>query len=101
MKAAFALLLLVGPPPDRWFGVDKLKHFVVSALAQSLAFSGLQLAGASRDAALAGSLGAGAALGVGRELHDRRVGRPFSVRDLTWDAAGLGAATLLVRHAER
>jgi putative lipoprotein len=100
VRAALALLLLAGPP-DRWFGVDKLKHFVMSAFAQSVAFSALQYAGASRDAALGGSLAAGAALGVGRELHDRRVRGQFSVRDLTWDAAGLGAATLLVRHAER
>lgn len=101
MRGALALLLLVGPPPDRWFGVDKLKHFVVSALAQSVTFSGLQYAGASRDAALGGSLAVGVTLGLGRELHDRRAGGPFSVRDLVWDGAGLGAATLLLRHAER
>jgi putative lipoprotein len=99
--AALVRLLVAGPPPDRWFGVDKLKHFVVSALAQSIAFSGLQYAGASHDAALAGSLAAGATLGVGRELHDRRVGGRLSGRDLVWDAAGLGAATLLLRHVER
>ena len=100
MRGALAVLLLVGPP-DRWFGVDKLKHFVVSALAQSVTYSVLQYAGAPRDAALGGSLATGVALGVGRELHDRRVRGAFSVRDLVWDGAGLGAATLLVRHAER
>ncbi len=100
MKILVAALLFAGPP-DRWFGADKLKHFVVSALAQSVAFGALQYAGASHRVAVGGSLAAGATLGLGRELHDRRVGGPFSVRDLTWDAAGLAAATLVVRHAER
>jgi uncharacterized protein YfiM (DUF2279 family) len=81
--------------------VDKVKHFVVSALAQCVTYSVAQTAGIPPRVALAGSLGVGAALGVGRELHDRRVRGAFSRRDLVWDAAGLGTATLLLRHAER
>jgi putative lipoprotein len=92
--------LLLGPT-DRWFGVDKLKHFVVSALAQSVAHGALQWAGARPTPALLGSLGAGVALGVGREVHDRRTKGAFSRRDLVWDAAGLAAATALARHTER
>lgn len=101
MKDALLVLALLGPPPDRWFGVDKLKHFVVSALAQSVAYGALQYAGAPHRAAVGGSLATGAALGVGRELHDRRASGRFSVRDLVWDAAGLAAATVLVSRAER
>ena len=100
MKGALLALALLGPP-DRWFGVDKLKHFVVSALAQSVSYSALQYAGAPHRAALGGSLAAGAALGVGRELYDRRAKGQFSRRDLTWDAAGLAGATLLLGHARR
>ncbi len=100
MNILLAVVVLAGPP-DRWFGVDKLKHFVVSALAQSVAYGALQYGGASHRIALGGSLAAGATLGVGRELSDRRAKGHFSVRDLAWDAAGLAAATLVVRHAER
>ena len=95
------LVLALAGPPDRWFGVDKLKHFVVSALAQSVAFGALQYAGAGHRTAVAGSLAAGAALGVGREVHGRRTTGRFSTRDLVWDGAGLAASTLLVRHARR
>ena len=95
------LCVLLLRPPDRWFGADKLKHFVVSALVETLAYSGLQYAGAPHRAALAGSVAAGAALGVGRELHDRRTKGLFSRRDLAWDAAGLAAGAFFVSHAER
>ena len=100
MRAALVGLLLIGPP-DHWFGVDKVKHFVVSALAQSVTFGLLQYGGVRPPAAVAGSLAAGAALGVGRELHDRRTKGLFSRRDLVWDAAGLAAGALVVTHAER
>ena len=97
--ALLALAALRGP--DRWFGADKLKHFVVSALAQSAAYSALQYAGAGHRAAVGGSLAAGAAVAIGREVYDKRTKHTFSYRDLTWDAAGLGGATLLVTHARR
>jgi putative lipoprotein len=100
VRALLAVALLA-TPPDSWFGVDKVKHLVVSALVQTLTYSGLQYAGAPHRAAVAGSLAVGAGFGVGRELHDRRVKGQFSRRDLVWDAAGLAGATLIVRHAER
>ena len=101
MRVAVAALLLALPPKDRWFGADKLKHLVVSALAGSAAYSALQYAGVGHRPAVAGSLAAGAALGIGRELHGRRVAGVFSYRDLAWDAVGLGGAALLVTHARR
>ena len=100
MRGALVLLLVVGPP-DRWFGADKVKHLLVNALAQCAAYSALQYVGVPHRTRLGGSLAAGAALGVGRELYDRRAKGRFSYRDLAWDAAGLGAATVLVVHAER
>jgi uncharacterized protein YfiM (DUF2279 family) len=35
-------------------------------------------------------------VGVGKEVHDRRTKGEFSVRDLAWDAAGAGSASLLL-----
>jgi uncharacterized protein YfiM (DUF2279 family) len=86
---------------DHWFGRDKVKHFLVSAFVQSAAYASLQAAGADREGALLGASAATAAVGVAKEAVDRRRGGPFSVRDLTWDAAGAGAATLLLVRTER
>lgn len=89
------------PQHDSWFGSDKIKHFLMSAFIQSLTFGGLQYAGAHRNAAFAGSIGMTAAFGIGKEFHDRRIGEPFSFRDITWDAAGAGVAIVMLRHTQR
>jgi uncharacterized protein YfiM (DUF2279 family) len=34
--------------------------------------------------------------GVGKEVVDRRVRGEFSLRDLTWDVAGAGSASVLL-----
>ena len=86
---------------DRWLGRDKAKHFLTSAFLQSVAYASLQAAGAERGAALAGASVATMGAGVAKEIADRRRGGPFSVRDLTWDAAGAGAATLLLVRTQR
>jgi putative lipoprotein len=86
---------------DSWFGVDKIKHFFMSAFIESLTFSGLQAAGAHRSASFAGAIGATAAFGIGKEVHDKRKGEPFSIRDLTWDAAGAGAALVMLKSTQR
>ncbi len=107
MRAIVLLALILWPPRfgagprDGWFGVDKVKHFIVSALAQAITYSGLQYAGVRHDAALSGSLAAGAGLGLAREFHDRRVNGLFSARDLVWDGAGLATATVFLNHARR
>ena len=93
--------MLLSHPTDGWFGRDKLKHFLVSAFAQSASYATLQAAGADRRTALAGATAFTLSLGVGKEVLDRRRGGPFSGRDLTWDAAGAGAATLLLLHTQR
>jgi uncharacterized protein YfiM (DUF2279 family) len=92
--AAFVLLLI--PPGDRWFGADKIKHFFMSAMVQSTAFSAARAAGLQRGNAQA--IGGVSTMGVAlwKEMYDRRTGRGFSVKDLVWDAAGgVGAAALL------
>jgi putative lipoprotein len=86
---------------DSWFGIDKLKHFFLSAFATSVSFSALQAAGANRNTAMAGAIGASAALGISRELYNLRTTKVFSLKDLTWDAIGTGAAaTILSRTAK-
>jgi len=107
MNAVYALYLglnlvfgqVAAPHQDAWFGIDKLKHFFMSAFVESVAYSALQAAHVNHSAALGGAIGVTMAVGVGRELHDRRVpGNLFSVRDLTWDALGAAAGAALLSH---
>jgi len=86
---------------DRWFGIDKLKHFFLSAFATSVSFSALQAAGANRKTAMAGAIGASAALGISRELYNLRTTKVFSLKDLTWDAIGTGAAVTVLSRTVR
>ena len=73
----------------------------MSAFIESMTFSGLQAAGASRNAAFAGAIGTTAAFGIGREIHDKKTKGLFSLGDLTWDAVGAGAAGLVLRKTQR
>jgi putative lipoprotein len=81
---------------DAWFGPDKLQHFFTSAFVQSLGFGVLRRAGAEQGPAITGASVVTAIVGVGKEVHDRRTKGEFSVRDLAWDAAGAGSASLLL-----
>jgi len=81
---------------DRWFGPDKLQHFFTSAFVQSAGYGLLRRAGAENGSAMAGASVVTAIAGVGKEIHDRRVRGEFSVRDLVWDAAGAGSASVLL-----
>ncbi|HTK48753.1 MAG TPA: hypothetical protein VL328_12330 [Gemmatimonadaceae bacterium] len=98
---AFILVFSLGAPDprhhgDRWFGPDKLQHFFASAFVQSLGYGTLRLAGADHGTALGGASATTALVGVGKELRDRRSQGDVSARDLVWDAAGAGAATVLL-----
>lgn len=86
---------------DSWFGIDKLKHFFLSAFATSVSFSALQAAGASKNTAMAGAIGASAALGISRELYNLRTTKAFSVKDLTWDAIGTGTAAAVLSQTRK
>ncbi|HEY9516825.1 MAG TPA: hypothetical protein VIQ74_14200 [Gemmatimonadaceae bacterium] len=81
---------------DSWASRDKLKHFFVSAFVQSVSYSALRTARVERGSALAASSALTLVVGVGKEVHDKRSGENFSVRDLAWDAAGAGAAAALL-----
>jgi len=98
----FAQTAVAAPHQDAWFGVDKLKHFFMSAFIESVTYSALQAAKVRHRPALGGAIGVTMAIGVGRELHDRRIpGNLFSVRDLTWDALGATAGAVLLTHTIR
>jgi uncharacterized protein YfiM (DUF2279 family) len=87
---------------DGWFGADKIKHFFMSAFIESVAYSALQAARVNHRAALGGAIGVTMAVGVGREIHDKRTpGNIFSVRDLTWDAVGATAGAVLLSQTRR
>ena len=86
----------VPQPRDPWFSEDKFKHFVTTFLVTSLAASGARAAGLDGDASLLVGAGAGAAAGVGKELSDRRrEGSTASFKDIVWDLAGVGAASVI------
>jgi uncharacterized protein YfiM (DUF2279 family) len=77
---------------DRWFSVDKTKHFFTAAMVQSVSFTTLRTAGVSKNQALVGATVVSGAASIGKELMDmRRAGTP-SAKDLVWDAAGMAAA---------
>ena len=98
------LVVSLGPmalPSDKWFSADKLQHFFSSAFVQSMSYGTLRTTGLGHGAALAGATVATTAAGVGKEVRDQRVRGEFSFRDLTWDAAGAGAATVLLVRTQR
>lgn len=87
---------LRGPPaPDRWVAEDKWKHFFASFVVTSLAASGARAAGAGPDASLVAGAVVGTGVGVAKEIRDARTpGESASFRDLVWDGAGVGIATV-------
>ena len=102
--AAHAFVLaaaLCGPPTPsriRWFGADRVKHFFVSFFVQGASYSLLRMTNLGDGPALVGATAATAAVGVSKEVWDRRHGKPFEVGDLVWDALGAGAASALLVH---
>lgn len=80
-----------------WFGADKVKHFFLSAFAQSVVYASARAAGVERRDALRTSIAAAAVAGIGREVYDARVKARFSVSDLVFDAGGIAAATAMLR----
>ena len=87
---------------DAWFGIDKLKHFLMSAFIESVSYSALQAMRVNHRTAMGGAIGITVGVGAAREIHDRRVpGNIFSIRDLTWDAIGTASGAILSAHTIR
>jgi len=102
INVVFAQVAASQPHADSWFGIDKIKHFFMSAFIESVSFSALKAAHVRYRSARAGAIGVTLGLGLGREIHDKRTpGNIFSVRDLTWDVIGTGAGAVLVAHTIR
>ena len=102
MKLTFLLVLaLQGQPADRWFSPDKIKHFFMAAFVQSVGYSTLRATQLDHRSSLIGASAGSAAWSIGKELSDARRTGLFSKRDLVWDAAGIGASTLLLERTAR
>ncbi len=84
-------------PADRWLGEDKLRHFALSFAATEMVYAGSSF-GLDGDAALPAAAATGLALGIAKELRDRRAGLHFCLKDLAWDAAGVALGVVLVRN---
>jgi uncharacterized protein YfiM (DUF2279 family) len=83
-------------PGDNWFAPDKVQHFFSSAFVQTMSYGALRTTGLDHRAALTGATITTATVGIGKEYHDLLTHDDFSYRDLTWDAIGAGAATLVL-----
>ncbi len=81
---------------DRWIGEDKARHFLMSFALTALGYGAASVVGVYGEAAVRAGAAGSAVAGIGKEVHDRRAGGPFSVRDLVWDAAGIGAGVAFV-----
>lgn len=104
MRGLVLVFSLGGPPAapgDAWLSQDKAKHFFTSAFVQSMGYGSLRAAGVSHGTALGLATTVTVAAGGGKELWDLRGGGTPSVRDLVWDAAGAGAATVLLVRTGR
>lgn len=97
-----ALLLSISlSTRDPWFGVDKVKHFFMTAFVQSVSYSTFRLTNADHRSSMIGATAVSAGFGIGKELFDRRRGGVFSTRDLVWDAAGATSAGALLTQTRR
>lgn len=85
---------------DKWLAPDKLKHFFMSAFIESASYSALRAARVNHHDALVSAAGIAVSVGVAKEIHDSWTREGFSLRDLTWDAAGTAAGAALLSHAQ-
>jgi uncharacterized protein YfiM (DUF2279 family) len=86
---------------DSWFGRDKLLHLLAEATIQAATFEAIRATDHGHRSSVYGAWVMSAAAGVGKELYDRQTTGLFSRRDLTWDAIGAGAATVVLNQTRR
>jgi uncharacterized protein YfiM (DUF2279 family) len=84
---------------DPMIGEDKLQHLGMAFAVTEVGF-GVARLGLSAQDALAAAVGAALTAAVGKEISDLREGRSFSVRDLTWDLAGIALGAVLASQTE-
>jgi len=85
--------------PDAWIAEDKIKHAAMSFAVTAFVQAGVRSAGVQTGTAVPISAAVAGIAGIGKEVHDRRKGGSFSVRDLAWDAAGIIAGVLVTSQA--
>jgi uncharacterized protein YfiM (DUF2279 family) len=89
------------PVNDRWFARDKALHFGVSLVVQGATHSVLRANGFEYRAAAWTAGATTLAVGVSKELLDRRAGRAFSWKDLAADGVGGGTGAALMAQVGR
>lgn len=87
------------PPRDPWFGEDKVRHLGASAALTAIGY-GVARNALDSDGSIVVAVSAAGVAGLLREVHDHRLGKPFSLRDLLWDALGIAAGYLWIREIE-
>ena len=97
----FSLHLGGASPTDPWFSIDKAKHFFTAAFVETVAFSAIRGAGVHRNESVVGAAIVASGVSVGKELYDRKFGGDPSLKDLTWDVAGMVASAAVLRRTER
>ena len=85
--------------PDRWIAEDKARHMVTSMVVVGFGHSAARVVNLKGDDALLAAAAGAAVAGILKEVYDKRSGQPFSLRDLAWDAVGIGLGLALVSNA--
>jgi uncharacterized protein YfiM (DUF2279 family) len=98
LEEAAAPAVLQLPGNDPWLGSDKFRHSWMSYAATAFTFAGARAANVDRDSGLWLAVSVAGAVGLAKEVHDRRTGGSFSVRDLVADAVGIMAAYMILRE---
>jgi uncharacterized protein YfiM (DUF2279 family) len=84
---------------DPWFGQDKFMHFYASAGICGSSFYLLKYRfGSDAGEGALYSVSVTVLIGLGKETFDRIKRRPFSLKDLVWDAAGIAAGYFIFVH---
>lgn len=86
---------------DPWLGFDKVQHFTFSFLfTLGQQYLIVNKIGATESQALPYSISSTAAIGLFKEIYDKKrsPSRHFSKRDLVADALGIAVATLIIRN---
>lgn len=82
---------------DNWLTPDKFMHFSMSYGITAFAYGGAR-SFANHDDSMGLAVGSGILAGVLKETWDKRHHKPFSLRDLAWDLAGVGVGYALFRN---
>ena len=83
-------------PTDAWFGQDKLMHAFMSTAVVGFASAGARTVGLNKSESFVIGVSSSVLAGLWKEWRDRRIGRPFSYRDLVWDAVGITVGAIIV-----